>query len=87
MKETAVPQAGKDKQVRSQVRLEFGRKILQADQHDKLAAGAVIELDAFADDYVDVYADRRLIARGRAVVIDGKLAVRVQESLTGQLPS
>lgn len=76
-------QATDDKHTTCRVRLEFGRRVLAPDQADKLTPGCVIELDAFVDDYIDVYADGRLIARGRAVVIDGKLAVRVQESLTG----
>ena len=76
-------QAADDNVSSCQVRLEFGRCSLQADQVDGLKPGGVVELDAFVDDYVDVYADGRLVARGRAVVSDGKLAVRVQESLTG----
>lgn len=63
-----------------QVCLEFGRKTLQRDQLGRLRAGEVIDLDAFVDDYVDVYADGKLIARGRPVVVDGKLGVRIQES-------
>jgi len=68
------------------VHLEFGRKVIPAAQARELEADAVIELSAFADDYVDVYADGRLIARGRPIVIDGKMGVRVQEALGGRIP-
>jgi len=68
------------------VRLEFGRKLLPAGRISGLKAGSVIELESFVDDYVDVYAGEQLVARGRAVVVDGKLAVRVQEPQIGPLP-
>ena len=69
--------------LRRRVELAFGRTTLSAQQREELQAGTVVELDAFVDDYVDVYADGGLIARGRAVVVDGKLAVRIQEALVG----
>ncbi len=69
------------------VRLEFGRKVLTADKARELKPGSIVELDAFADDYVDLYADGCLIARGRPIVIDGKLGIRVQETLGGRVPS
>ena len=74
-----------DRQAR--VRIEFGRAVLPGDQMDDLKTGNVLELDAFVDDYVDLYADGKLIARGRPVVVDGKLAVRVQETFSAQLPA
>ena len=78
--------SGLDVRGRCPVRLEFGRKRLGADQAQDLGANRVVELDSFVDDYVEVYADGRLIARGRPVVIDGKLAVRVQEALASSMP-
>jgi len=70
--------------LRRRVELAFGRKMLSVEEQSSLREGAVIELDSFVDDYVDVYADGRLVARGRAVVVDGKLAVRFQEALAGE---
>ncbi|MFP3937478.1 MAG: FliM/FliN family flagellar motor switch protein [Phycisphaerae bacterium] len=61
------------------VRLEFGRQWLGAETLARLGPDSVIELDVSADADVDVYADGRLSARGRAVVIDGKLCVGVRE--------
>ena len=63
------------------IRIEFGRANLSSEELDSLREGDVVELEAFADDYVDVCADGRLVARGRAVVVDGKLGVRVQEAI------
>ncbi len=67
------------------VQVEFGRAQVESEQASRLQRGAVVELDAFADDYVDVYADGRLVARGTPVVVDGKMGVRIQEMLLGEL--
>jgi flagellar motor switch/type III secretory pathway protein FliN len=78
-----MPEPIEDKRDAYRVRVEFGRKIVQSGHRDDLLGGGVVELDTFADDYVGIYAENRLIARGKAVVIDGKLGVRVQETLIG----
>ncbi len=62
------------------VSIEFGRALVPAERIELLGEGSVIELSSYVDDYVDVLADGRLVARGLPVVIDGKIAVRVQES-------
>jgi len=67
--------------------LSFGRKSLDAEQAADLAAGDVVELDCFVDDYVDLYVGGRPVARGRPVVIDGNLALRIQETLEPPLAS
>ncbi len=68
-----------------QVQVAFGRKAMKRDEAEKLRPAAVVELDAFADDYVDVYADGQLIARGRPVVVDGKLGVKIQEAMVSRM--
>ncbi len=68
-----------------QVQVAFGQKTMTRDEAEKLRLAAVVELDAFADDYVDVYADGQLIARGRPVVVDGKLGVKIQEALVNRM--
>ncbi len=60
--------------------VEFGRTTMPAEQVDQLKAGQIVPLEAFADDYVELWADGRPVARGRLVVVEGKIAVRVQES-------
>ncbi len=61
------------------VRLEFGRQWLPAEAAGRLTTDSVVELDVPADADVDVYADGRLRARGRPVVIDGKLGVLIRD--------
>jgi len=63
------------------LRVELGRRLLSVEEAAGLDAGSVLELEALADDSVDVYVGGRLCARGRAVVIDGNLAVRIEEML------
>ncbi len=87
MTDQKVLQPDASTQASCSVRLGFGRKILRGDELRNLQVEAVAELDAFVDDYVDVYADGRLIARGRPVVVEGKLGVRVQESMTAAVAS
>lgn len=75
------------------VSIEFGRALLPAvsaaegpvERIELLVPGSVVELSAYVDDYVDVLADGRLVARGLPVVIDGKVAVRVQESFAEEI--
>jgi flagellar motor switch protein FliN/FliY len=60
------------------VRVEMGRARMAVDELAALEAGSVIELDASADDEVDVYVDDCRVARGEAVVVDGELCVRIR---------
>ena len=64
------------------VRLELGRRLIPAAQANDLGAGGMIALDRAVDDRVDVYISGRLHARGQAVVVDGKMAVRIEEIIT-----
>ena len=82
-----MPQHHIDATKECSLRLDFGRKNLSLREAKELDAGAVIELDAFADDYVDVYADGQPIARGRPIIVEGKLAVRVQEAMRATVTS
>ena len=69
---------------RATVRIEFGRRWLPAEQAEQLDVGAVVALEAGADQHVDVYVDGTLVARGEPIVLDGKLAVRLREVLSDQ---
>jgi flagellar motor switch protein FliN/FliY len=64
------------------LRIELGRARIGAEEASKLRAGAVVPLDGEADDLVEVYADGKPIARGELMVIDGKIGVRVVETMT-----
>lgn len=61
------------------VRVEFGRQKLPLTELSNMAAGGVIELDCHCDEPVAVRAGGRIIARGQAVVVDGRLGVRIEE--------
>lgn len=64
------------------VRIVFGRRMADMADLAQMDQGRVVELDAARADDVDVYVGGRLHARGQAVVVDGKLAVRVSEIVT-----
>lgn len=50
----------------------------------KLGPGSVVELRQGADDPVDIVAGGRLIARGQAIVLEGKFCVRVTELVAAE---
>ena len=62
-----------------QVRVGLGRRMADLAYLARIGGGAVVELDAACTGDVEVYVAGRLHARGQAVVVDGKLAVRVSE--------
>jgi hypothetical protein len=76
--------AGETRKAAPEAVLVFGRKTL-APETSELKPGDVIELDAFADDPVELVRGGKLIARGQAVVAGGALAMRVGEVRTGLL--
>jgi len=63
------------------LRIGLGRRMAGPDDLAQITRGTVVELSAASDDDVDVYVGARLLARGQAVVVDGKLAVRMGEIL------
>jgi flagellar motor switch protein FliN/FliY len=69
------------------VRLELGRRMVPAAEAWRLGIGGMVELDHRIEDRLDVYADGRLIARGQAVVVAGKLAVRIEEIVSPHVRS
>jgi len=61
------------------LRVEVGRTWLWQDEVPQLDVGSTVQLDTRGDQDVQVYLDSRLIARGHAVVVGGKLGVEVSE--------
>lgn len=61
--------------------IELGRTHIAGDEATKLRAGAVVPLDNAAADPVEVYAGGKLIARGEVLVVDGKIGIRVTETM------
>ena len=66
-------------QTNQRVRIEFGRRWAWPEEIASLGAGSVVAMDAKEDDWVDVYVNGHLRARGEAVVVGGRLGVRVRE--------
>jgi flagellar motor switch protein FliN len=61
------------------LRIELGRTRLSLDDASQLRSGSVLPLDQLAGEPVNVYAGKRLVARGDAIVVDDKLGVRLVE--------
>lgn len=60
--------------------LELGRVRLTADELDALGPDSIVSLSSASDGaVVQIWADGRLQGRGVLLVVDGKLAVRVEE--------
>jgi flagellar motor switch protein FliN len=65
------------------LRIELGRTQIGMDDSRTLRIGSVLLLDTLADDLVNVHAEGRLIGRGEAISIDGKIGVRMVELFGG----
>ncbi|WP_116654183.1 FliM/FliN family flagellar motor switch protein [Pelagibacterium sediminicola] len=63
------------------ISVELGATILPVHHLLRLGRGAVIELDAFEDDPMRIYANNTLIAKGEISVDDGQLNVVVTEKV------
>ena len=49
------------------------REVLQ------IAAGSVIQLDKVADEPVDIFVNRKLIAKGEVVVVEDRFGIKITE--------
>ena len=63
------------------ISVEGGATSLPVHHLLRLGRGAVIELDAFEDDPMRIYANNTLIAKGEISVDDGQLNVVVTEKV------
>ena len=63
------------------ISVELGATILPVHHLLRLGRGAVIELDAFEDDPMRIYANNTLIAKGEISVDEGHLNVVVTEKV------
>jgi flagellar motor switch protein FliN len=61
------------------LRVSLGNAYLSPNEVATLRSGAVISLDRLAGDPVDLYAGQRLVARGEAVTVGDRFAVRIVE--------
>lgn len=63
------------------VSVELGAAIMPVHHLLRMGRGAVIELDAFENDPMRIYANNTLIAKGEVQVDDGQLNVVVTEKV------
>lgn len=66
------------------LRIELGRTELRIEEAQQLKDGAVVPLDKFAGDPVDILVGGRLIARGELLVLNNNFCIRVAEILTSE---
>jgi len=59
--------------------LRFGQRELLLKEILELSPGAVIELDRQVDEPVDLLLERKVIARGEVVIVDGNYGLRITE--------
>lgn len=66
------------------VTLRFGRREMLMKDILELSTGSVIELDRMVTEPVDLLVDRKIIARGEVVIVEGNYGLRVTEVTTPQ---
>lgn len=66
--------------------VEIGRRVMRLGELLKLGPGSVLELDKLSGEPLDIYANRKLVARGEAVVIGERYGVRLSEVLVVDEP-
>ena len=66
-----------------EIAIVIGTSSMPIHQLLKMGRGAVIELNAGVDDYVWIYANNRLVARGEILVTGENVSVQVKETITG----
>lgn len=62
-----------------QISVEVGRARILLKDLLQMGEGYVVELDKFAGDPLDLYVNSRLIARGEAVKVGDKFAIKLTE--------
>lgn len=67
------------------VTIELGRTRMLVEDVLRLAEGAVVELDKLAGDPVDIYVNKRLVARGEVLVLNDNFCIRVNDILDADM--
>jgi len=66
--------------------VEIGRRVMRLGELLQLGPGSVLELDKLSGEPLDIYANKKLVARGEAVVIGERYGVRLSEVLVVEEP-
>ena len=61
----------------------LGKSYLQVSQLLKLGPGAIIELDRKVGEAIDIYVNKRLVARGEVVLVEERLGITMTEIIKG----
>lgn len=61
--------------------VEIGRRVMKLGEILKLGPGSVLELDKLNGEPLELYANKKLVARGQAVVVGERYGVRLTEVL------
>jgi flagellar motor switch protein FliN/FliY len=61
--------------------VEIGRRVMRLGEILKLGPDSILELDKLNGELLDIYANKKLVARGEAVVIGERYGVRLKEVL------
>jgi flagellar motor switch protein FliM len=69
------------------LRIELGRVWLTAEEAAALDVGDVVEMDVAVDGTVEVFDGNRLVGRGRAAAMGGKLCVKIGDAAAGRAAS
>jgi len=72
---------------RQPLRVKVGRTWLWPAEVGSLTVGSTVELDTRADEDIEVYLDRCLVARGHAVVVADTIGVRITEIVRSETPA
>ncbi|MDP6563949.1 MAG: FliM/FliN family flagellar motor switch protein [Alphaproteobacteria bacterium] len=67
--------------VNLEISVVIGATSMPIHQLLRMGRGAVIELDATVDDYVWIFANNRLIARGEIMVNGENVAIQITETI------
>lgn len=61
--------------------VEIGRRVMKLGEILKLGPGSILELDKVNGEPLELYANKKLVARGQAVVVGERYGVRLTEVL------
>lgn len=62
--------------------VELGRRKMLINDLLQLGQGSIVELDKLAGEPLEIYINRKLVARGEVVVVNEKFGVRLTDIIT-----
>lgn len=65
--------------VEVELSLEIGRRRMRIDELLHVSVGQIVELSTSAGDPIDIFVNGQLLARGKAIVVNDRYAVRITE--------